>query len=189
MEISQWVQLVLNAAAASVLLNAGIAKFVAPRQLELALVEILPALRGRVNESRFRVGLRGAAAVEILAAAGLLTVATRLAGALATTALGLGFALLGGLGLRHGSSTPCGCLGSSSHSPLGWSSVGLGLALAGVGPLNLLVAGGGPATEYATGAVLFTAIGSIGLSVWAHRRLVAGLLLVRRADTTGSEVR
>jgi hypothetical protein len=188
MGISQWVQLALNAAAAAVLLNAGIAKTVAPHHLELALAEILPTLRGRLADGRLRAGLRGIAVVEIAVAGSLLTTATRITGAFATTALGLCFALLGAVGLRRGSSTPCGCLGSSSKHPLGWPNIGLGLALAAVGPLDLLTGDAASTTQYATGAVLLTAIGSVTLCLWAHRRLVFRLLAPRHAATTGSEV-
>jgi hypothetical protein len=184
MEAGQWVLLALNAAAAAVLLNAGVAKIVAPARLELALAEILPTLRGRLTGGR----LRGVAVVEIAVAGSLLTTVTQLAGALATTALGLCFAVLGAVGLRRGSSTPCGCLGSSSRHPLGWTNIGVGLALAAVGPLNLLASGTRPAAQYATGAVLVTAIGTVALSLWAHRELVLELLASRRAATTGSGV-
>ena len=83
---------------------------------------------------------------------------------------------------------PCGCFGSSSRHPLGWTNIGLGLVLALVGPVNLLADDAGPAITYSTGAILLASTGSIVLCLWVHRRLTRQLLVRRRAATTGSEV-
>lgn len=159
----QWVVLALNAAAAAILLTAGIGKILAPQHVQAALAEVLPAPRGLFTTGR----LRGAAVVEIAVAVSLLTTTTRIAGALGTAGLGLIFALLGAVGLRRGGGTPCGCFGVPGRHPLGWPNVGFGLALAAVGALNLLVSLTGPAGEYAAGAVLLMA--ACSLCLWWHR--------------------
>ena len=174
MTANAWVFVVVNAGVAAVLLNAGIAKLVAPDPLRLAVSDLAPALHGRVT----RVAVRGFAAAELLVAAGLLAPLTRGTAAVALVGLGTCFAGFGVLGFLRRSSIPCGCLGGSGQRPLGWVNIGLGAALAIAGLLDVASASP-PGTRSVTGvsaAVLLTSIGVVGLCLWLHRSLIMELL-------------
>jgi hypothetical protein len=181
MDSSAWVLAGANALAASTLLTAGIGKQVAPVPVGVALGELFPVFSRALLTKTLRVF----AAVEVLVAMLLLFGDTRLAAAAATSLLGLCFVVVGLRGEFSRSTAPCGCFGSASHRPLGWVNVVIGLALAVTGPVNALLTSG---AEYQAGAALLTVVGSIGLSVLVHRRLIARLGWPASGTPAGSEV-
>jgi hypothetical protein len=162
---------------AAVLLQAGLAKLVAPQPLRRALAELLG---GKV-----RLGVapvRGLAAVEVATGAALLVPAAAPAGRAVAALLGAGFVAAGVLGLRRGSAEPCGCFGGGARHPLGATNVAVGLAVlaavalaAGVGSAP----GTGADETIATGATALLA-----LCLWVNRRQMADLL-GRRAAPRG----
>jgi hypothetical protein len=159
-----------NTAAASVLLNAGVAKLVSPAPLGRALREVLPA-NARTLDRLAGTGAFGrlVGAAEIAAAFGLLLAATRVPAAFATALLGGVFAALGVAGLLRRSVKPCGCFGMASEQRLGTSNVVIGLALVLLAPLNAVLA----ADEgYEESIVMLTSLGALLLCLWLHRRAV-----------------
>ncbi len=174
MGLNEWLLTCVNAVAAALLLNSGLAKVVAPDVLRRALVEVVPSFAG----TNAPVLVRALAAVELAAAVALLVAPARMAAALVTALLGVGFAAFGLLGKLRGSSTPCGCFGASDKQPLGWTNVALGVLLAAVLPLN---AANGPVThpDYTAGALMLAAMGTLLLCGHAHRRVVRRHLVVR----------
>ena len=174
MTASAWAFVVVNAGVAAVLLNAGIAKLVAPDPLRLAVSDLVPALLGGVT----RAAVRSIAAAELLVAAGLLAPLTRSPAAVALVGLGACFAGFGVLGLLSRSNAPCGCLGGSGRQPLGWVNIGLGAALALVGLVDVIsaVPAGTRSARGASVAVLLTSICVLSLCLWLHRRLIMELV-------------
>ena len=153
-----WLTLGVNALAASVFLNAGLGKLVAPERTVRALGELRIVTHPAV--------VRGFAAAEV-AVAFALTV-SRVPAAIMAGLFGLCFAGLGVLGLRRRGAAPCGCLGGSSRLPLGWANVGIGLALVAVYPINAVA---GEPSAYVLGAVLCTAVGASALCLWLNREV------------------
>jgi len=186
MNAAEWLLIVANASAASLLLNSGIAKAVSPAALRRALTEMGPAFESVAAPAV----LRGFAAVEIVVAITILVEPARMAGAAAASLLGVGFAAFGVLGLVRGGGSPCGCFGASGQQPLGWPNVALGAMLAAAYPVNA-GSGGVPesAADHTTGAVLLASVGSLLLCVYTNRRLVRRHLAIgRRASGARSSV-
>jgi hypothetical protein len=166
-----WVLALVSAAAAALLLNAGIAKLVSVGQPARAVAELLPALPGGAAHRL----VRGFAASEIVVAVALLIAPARRGAAVAALALGLCFVALGAAGRIRSTSMACGCLGESGGRPLGWVNVGYGVAIGMVAPCAMLLrpsAGGG---NTAAGLLLGSAC-SMLLCLWLNRRFVAGAL-------------
>lgn len=169
MGLNEWSLIGVNAAAAALLLNSGIAKIVSPDPLRRALTEVISAFESANAPSM----LRGLAVIEIAAGVMVLTGPVRMPAAAVASLLGVGFALFGVLGLLRGGGSPCGCFGASSQEPLGWTNVVLGALLAAVYPVNA-VSGARleSAADYTAGAVLLASMASLVLCVHTHRRLV-----------------
>jgi Methylamine utilisation protein MauE len=178
-----WAPAAFDAVASAWLINAGIAKLVAPGPLVRATAEVLAAPRGAIGKP----AVRGLGAVELTVAVALLVRPARPAAAIACFLLGCCFALAGILGVLRRSSVPCGCFGGTSKQPLGWANVGLGALLAVVWPVNVLI---GPVTAqaYTTAAVLLASIGSAIVCLCLNRRLLMPLFGGRRAPQARSEV-
>jgi uncharacterized membrane protein YphA (DoxX/SURF4 family) len=186
MGLSEWSLIGINAAAASLLLNSGIAKIVSPDPLRRALTEVISGF----GSARAPAVLRGLAVVEIVAGVLVLVGPARMPAAAVASLLGVGFAFFGVLGLVGGGGAPCGCFGASSQQPLGWVNVVLGALLAAVYPVN--AASGvrlGSAVDYTAGAALLASMGSLALCVYTHRRLVRRHLTTRprRSKPTSPE--
>lgn len=180
MGFNVWVLPAINAIAASLLLNSGIAKAVAPGPPLRALAEISPVLRKRLGEA----ALRAVGGVEIAVAAALLVAPSRIPAAATALALGAGFALLGLLGMVRHSEAPCGCFGASSERPLGWTNIVLGIAVAAVYPANILLAAG---PDYSTAAPIAASIGAVAVCMYVRRELVIQVLWPRRGLPAESE--
>jgi hypothetical protein len=180
MDFGDWVLPAINAIAASLLLNSGIAKTVAPGPSRRAVEEVAPGLGGAV------IGgvLRAAAIVEIAAAAALPIPPLRVPVAVTVALLGFGFMALGLLGTTRHSKAPCGCFGTSGERPLGRLNILLGLALTSVYPINAV---GSPGADYPVATLLSTTILSIALCVYMRRELVVQLLVPRRGRPAESE--
>ncbi len=166
MEAGAWFLALSNASAASVLLTAGLAKHVAPHPVRRALAEAL-------GTGVPVVAVRVFATVEIAVAVALSLTGVRTAAAVGALALGACFVVLGLRGRFGRSAAPCGCFGSSSGRPLGWANVAVGAVLIGAYPVNTVLK---PGEQYTTGTVLLTAIGSLALCMFIHRRLILRLL-------------
>lgn len=167
---SGWAVDVYNAAAAAVLINAGVAKLVVPGPLRRASAEVF----------RMPVGdafVRAFGAIEVAAAVALLAGPARWAAVIAAVLLGAGFAIAGLAGVLRRSRVPCGCFGGVSRQPLGWANVALGLALAAAWPVNALGTGPG----YSPRPVLLASIASIVACLWLNRRLITPLLSAIRS--------
>jgi hypothetical protein len=171
---SSWALAVFNAAAAGVLINAGVAKMVLPGPLLRASAELL-ATPPRIGE----VLVRGFGATELGAAVALLFLSARMPAAIAVAALGVCFAMAGVVGALRGSSEPCGCFGGASRQPLGWANAALGIGLAAVWPVNAL-AELVPGQGYSLGTALLASIASAVLCLWLNRRLIARVLTSNR---------
>jgi len=91
MTLVDWLIAVVDGAAASVLLCAGSAKLIAPRHLEQALAEAVPAVARNVRPG----AVRCLAATELVVAAALLVTPTRMSAAIAAAALGVCFSVFG----------------------------------------------------------------------------------------------
>jgi hypothetical protein len=165
---------VFNASASGVLINAGVAKIVAPGALLRASAEVL-AMPPRAGEPL----VRGLGAIEVAAATALLAAPARLPGAIAVAVLGVCFASVGVVGVLRGSSVPCGCFGGVTRQPLGWANVALGIALAAAWPVNLLT-GWRPGADYSLRIALLTSIASVVLCLWLNRSLIARVLRASR---------
>jgi hypothetical protein len=171
-----------NAVAVAILANAGVAKLVSPMPFRRALGEVAPRIGNQVGRATVRL----VASVELIAALGLLAFAARSWAAMVVAALGSCFAVLGTIGWLRRSSVPCGCLGVENERPLGPTNVALGAALISLVPLNGYAS---VDAHYTIWATLLASIGSVVLCLWLKRRLVAGLLVPKRAVAGGSEVR
>ena len=178
-----WAPAAFDAVASALLINAGVAKLVAPGPLERAVAEVLAAARGIIGKPV----VRGLGVVELTVAVALLVRSARPAAAIACSLLGCCFVSVGILGVLRRSGVPCGCFGGASQQPLGWANVGLGALLALVWPVNALI---GPVTvqAYTTAAVLLASIGSAIVCLWLNRRLLVPLFSARRAVQARSEV-
>jgi Methylamine utilisation protein MauE len=176
---SGWALAVFNAAVAAVLINAAVTKIIAPGPLLRASAEVLAAPRWLRKPL-----VRGFGGIELAVAVALLILSARLLAAIATTVLGVCFALAGIAGVLHGSNVPCGCFGGASRQPLGGANVALGAALALVWPVNLLV-GQGPAPGYSAAAVLLASIAAAVLCLWLNRRLIKRVLPISRTRSLG----
>jgi hypothetical protein len=174
---------VAAAAAASLLLNAGLAKLASPGQLRRAVAELLPVAGRRLGGAL----VRGLGAAEILVGTGLLIAPARLPAAVAATGLGACFIALGALGQVRGSSVPCGCFAAAGQHPLGWTNIGLGAALALTWPV-MAQAGPVPAGGYLAVAAPLASIGTVLLCLWLNRRLILVLRRPNRARPARSGV-
>ncbi len=176
-----WVTVAYSALASSILINAGLVKLTSPAGLVRALREVFPAAP-TVTPGAVRLY----AVVEVGAGVGLLTLPTYRLASLLVAMLGVCFAILGVAGRLAGSTVPCGCIGGHSDRPLGVANAVMGVALVGVLPLSLLVSL--PPTQgsdYSSGALVATSLGSLLLSLWTSRRLALSLL--RPASTSAGE--
>jgi hypothetical protein len=169
MEAEVLVLAMVNALAASTLLTAGLAKHVSPTPVRRALREAVPVLETRALSALSR----GFATTEIVVGVALSIHSLRIPAAIAAASLGTCFVALGLRGQFGRSTAPCGCFGSSSQRPLGWSNVAVGVALIGAGPVNLAVT---PGEQHPAVAILLTAIGSIVLCGYVNRTLILRLL-------------
>jgi hypothetical protein len=183
MRLSDWALALAAAAAAALLLNAGLAKLASPGQLRGALSELLPVAGRRPGNAL----VRGFGVAESAAAAGLLVAPARLPAAVAAAVLGVSFAALGVLGVVRGTSRPCGCFGAAGQRPLGWANVWLGAALVVPWPLIAAV-GPVPGRDYSVAAALFASIGTVLLCLWLNRRLIMRLRRADRVASAGSGV-
>jgi hypothetical protein len=172
---SNWALAVLNALAAGLLINAGVAKMVVPGPLLRASAEVLAAL-----PTAGGLLVRGFGGAEVAVAVALLAWPARASAAVATAVLGACFASAGIGGVLRKSSVPCGCFGGVSRQPLGWANVALGIALIAVWPTNAL-AGRVPPAGYSLRTVLLTSIVSTVLCLWLNRRLITPLLSAIRS--------
>lgn len=170
----------VNAVAASLLLNSGIAKTVAAGPPRRAVEEIVPVLGGAVIGAVLRV----AALAEIAVAAALPFAPLRVPAAIAVLLLGASFVALGLLGTVRHSKAPCGCFGTSGKRPLGRLNVLLGLALVAVYPVNAAWPAG---ADYPVATLLSTSIVSIALCAYMRRELVIQLLMPERGMPAESE--
>jgi hypothetical protein len=175
LHVSGWALAVSDGGIAAVLLNAGVAKMVAPGALQRALTELVPLPGG----SQAGVLVRGIAAAELLLAAAFLVPAAHLEAAVALVAFGGLIAAVGLLGLLRRTTAPCGCFGGSTSRPLGLGNVAFGAVMIVLGITG--VAAG------AAAAVLVASIGSVVLCLWLHRRLVLELLMPARLVRSGGE--
>lgn len=180
MGFNVWVLPAINAIAASLLLNSGIAKVVTPGPPLRALTEVSPALKKRLGEA----ALRGVGGVEIVVAAALLLAPLRIPAAATALALGAVFALLGLLGILRHSEAPCGCFGASSRRPLGWTNIILGIAVAAVYPANIVLAAD---AAYSTTALMAASIGAVAVCLYLRRELILQFLWPRRSLPVESE--
>jgi hypothetical protein len=162
-----------------VLINAGVTKIITPAPLLRASAEVLAAPRWLRKPL-----VQGFGGTELAVAVALLILPARPLAAVATTVLGVCFALAGIVGVLHRSSVPCGCFGGVSRQPLGWANVALGAALAVVWPVNLLV-GQRPAPSYSVAAVLLASMAATVLCLWLNRRLIKRVLPVSRTRSLG----
>jgi hypothetical protein len=177
-----WVLLVMNALLSTVLLRAAAEKLASPSVTAAALREALP----RFDVDRAGV-IRGAAAIELVAALALAVPVLRRPDAVLLGLLGLVFAVLGAVGRLRGSRQPCGCFGASSGRPLGWSNLALGVGFIVVAGLNLARGPLSDSDTVAAGGALFAVIASVVWLFWsarAHIRIIIGNL--RRETETAS---
>ena len=177
-----WLLAAFDAVVSALLINAGVAKLVAPGPLGRAATEVLAVPRRVIGPPV----VRGLGVVEVIVAVALLVLPARLAAAIACSLLGCCFVAVGIVGVLRRSSVPCGCFGGASQQPLGWANIGLGAVLAVVWPVNALA---GPVTAhgYTTAAVLLASIGSAIVCWWLNRRLLVPLFSARRAVQARSE--
>lgn len=178
-----WLLAAVNAAAAALLVNAGVAKTVAPRPLLQAMTDLTRQPNTGAGESL----VRALGVAEIVIAVALLIGWDRLPAAIAASVLGVCFAAAGLLGLRRGSSVPCGCFGGASRQPLGWANVGFGVALAAVWPVSALSWVLSP-HAYTTAAVLLAAAAAAALCLWLNRQPIMALFPAARLAATRNEV-
>jgi hypothetical protein len=170
----------VNTVVASALLAAGIGKLVGPRQLVAALAEVVDGVRPDVAT------VRAIAVFEVAVATALLVPAARTVGAVGLAALALGFLLVGVLGMRKGSTRPCGCMGDPQGEPFGPRSAGMAVAFAAVSVCNLMVSV--PARQrgdYSAAALSATACGAVALCVWRSRRRIRSVLGPSRSTVAG----
>lgn len=179
-----WLIVGADAVAAAVFVNAGVAKAVSPSRLAAALAELPLAIGGQPGE-RF---LRAFAVIELAVAGSLIITALRAPAAVAAGALGLCFCAVGILGLLNGSRVPCGCFGASSTRPFGWVNIGIGLALAGIAPLNVMARPSSLPGGYTAAAFQVCSAAVVLVCLWANRRLVAGSLRRPGDAPAGREV-
>ena len=156
--------------AAAVLVNAAVAKLVAPDRPRRAVRELAPSAPPRLPA----VVVAAAVAGELLAAVLLLT-PMAVAGAALTAVLGAAFAVLGFLGAVRGSRAPCGCFGGAGDRPLGTANVVQGVLLVLVLP-GVLARGGTQLPPAAT-VLALAAVSSAAIALLVHRGLVLGLLV------------
>jgi len=155
----------INGAAATVLIDAGVLKLVAPGPLQRALDELL---QGAADVPQQVVRLM--AVVEVTAAVLLLALPTRTLGLSIVALSGLAFVILGLAGRLRRSLLPCGCMGSRSGQPLGAANVVVGGLLVGVVLVNAWLARWGLAAGYSYLVMPTVAVLVIGMSIWHNRR-------------------
>lgn len=171
-----WLLAVFNAVAAALLINAGVAKLIAPASLLRAVAEVA-RLSARPGGELL---VRELGAAELAVVVALLVPQARWPAAAAATLLGLCFAAAGAAGLRRGSSVPCGCFGGASGQPLGWANIGLGAVLAAAWPVNALT-WRLPWPAYPAVVVELASIATVAGCLWLNRRLITRLFLARRS--------
>ncbi len=180
MDFGDWILSAINAIAASLLLNSGIAKTVASGPARRAVEEVVPVLDSAV----IGAVVRGAAIAEIVVAAALPIPPLRIPAAVAIALLGTSFMVLGLLGIVRHSDAPCGCFGTSGKRPLGGLNILLGLALTSVYPVNAVWSAD---DRYPVATLLSTSILSIAMCVYMRRELVVQLLMPRHGSPAESE--
>ncbi|MEV8516508.1 MauE/DoxX family redox-associated membrane protein [Dactylosporangium sp. NPDC051484] len=169
-----WVLLAVNALLSTVLVRAAAEKLANPSVTAAALREALPQFG--LDGSGV---VRGAAAIELVAALALAVPVLRRPDAVLVGLLGLVFAVLGAVGQLRGSRQPCGCFGASSARPLGWSNLALGAGFVAAAGFNLAR---GPVPDpdtVAAGGALLAVIASAGWLFWsarAHIQILIGNL-------------
>jgi hypothetical protein len=176
-----WALLGVDVVAAAVLINAGLVKIASPAQLRAALNELLgggaevAAGAGSVSARAVRV----AAVIEVAVGVALLAPALRVVAAAGVAGLGACFVALGVAGRLRRSVQPCGCAGEHGGRPLGWTNVGMGLALVAVLPVNLAIEPPDPAVGsagFGTVASALTALLLLIAALWTNRALAASLV-------------
>jgi uncharacterized membrane protein len=176
MVMNGWFLSAASAAAAALLVNAGVAKLVAPGALARALAEAMPRAAGEPTA----IAVRIFALAELLVGLALLVPAARRGAAVAVVAMGGLFAAFGMIGIARRSTIPCGCLGGTARHPLGVFNIAFGLALLLIGAIQLVSAW--PSRPGTSAAILLAAIGILCLCLWLHRRLIAELVLHRETS-------
>jgi len=169
-----WVLAACNAVVSALLINAGVAKLVAPAPLLRAVAELVSVPRRGAGE----LLVRWLGAAELAVAIALLVRPARWPAGVAAALLGLCFAGAGLLGVLRGSSVPCGCFGGAGRQPLGWANVGLGVLLAAVCPVNALT-WRLPAHDYQTAVVGLASIATAVSCLWLNRHLITPLFAAR----------
>jgi hypothetical protein len=175
-----WILAIAAAAATTLLINAGIAKLVAPDTLVQALTEAMPLRGRRPGESstrRLAALVRMFALAELLVATALLIPAARRGTAFAVLAMGALFLAFGVVGIVRRSTLPCGCLGGTTRHALGVFNIAFGLVLMLIGAIEL--ASALPSRPGSAGAVLLAAIGTLSLCLWLHRPVITELVFAR----------
>jgi hypothetical protein len=175
-----WLLAACNAVASALLINAGIAKLVAPARLLRAVAE----LAGVPGRDAGELLARGLGAAELAVAIALLVRPARLPAGVAVALLGLSFAGVGLLGVRRGSSVPCGCFGGAGRQPLGWANVGLGVLLAAAWPVNALT-WRLPAHDYQAAVIGLASIATALSCLWLNRHLITPLFAARSRPGRG----
>jgi methylamine utilization protein MauE len=166
---------VLNSAAATILLQAGLYKLAVPAPLRRALAELAPGHFGAIGDGAVRI----LAAVEILVGVALLAPATHVPGAIAAAALGVLFAASGVAGRVRGAAAPCGCLGATGSRSLGPVNIAVGLGLIVFG---VFAAGGTATGGYGRPGPVLTALFLLLLCMSINRGPVLRLLRRRPAE-------
>lgn len=173
MTVGSWIVLLINAAAATTLIVAAIAKLVSPTGMRVAVGELLRSPRWFPTNR----GVRVFAACELIVAGLLCATATRVVGGCLAACLGALFAAAGAMGIVRGATASCGCLGSYENKPLGVRNIVIGVAMVAVAPVNILVSVGSAETsEYAHGMLLISALLTLALCLWVNRVTIVPLV-------------
>jgi hypothetical protein len=169
------------AALAAVLLCAGSAKVAMPHSAARGLSSVLG--RGRRASPAL---VRSFAFVEVAVAFALFWHATRPAGLIVASGIGLVFIGLGLLGLARRVRKPCGCFGRSTGRPLGRVNVLAGVVIL-IGSAMLFVLTRSAPTGGSEAVLPVTSVFTLGLAMWAYRDLLTGLIrsqgLIRRRQS------
>lgn len=171
-----WLLAACNAVVSALLINAGVAKLVAPAPLLQAVAELVSVPRRGAGE----LLVRWLGAAELAVAIALLVRPVRSPAGVAAALLGLCFAAAGLLGVLRGASVPCGCFGGAGRQPLGWANVGFGAVLGAAWPVNAL-SWRLPSPGYQAVVVALASIATAAGCLWLDRHLITPLLRAARA--------